>query len=78
MSFKWVNHHMTLGQYKSQGGTEVAIPDHPSPPWDTQSLAVESVQDLSQPLLTDGRNTIALHMSFQTTGPTFPDQEMGQ
>ena len=41
MSFKWLKRHVTLGQYKSPGATEVAIPDHPSLPRDTQSPAVE-------------------------------------
>ena len=78
MSFKWLKHHMTLGQYKSPGATEVAIPDHPSLPRDTRSPAAESVQDLSQPLLMGVRTTIALQVSFQATGLTFPDRAMGQ
>ena len=78
MSFKWLKCHVTLGQYKSPGATEVAIPDHPSLPRDTQSPAVESVQDLSQPLLMGVRTTSALQVSFQATGPTFPDRAMGQ
>ncbi|KAM8932533.1 putative protein FAM90A14 [Lycaon pictus] len=60
MSFKWLKHHVTLGQYKNPEATEVAIPDHPSLPRDTQSPAVESVQDLSQPLLMGVRTTSAL------------------
>ena len=51
----------------------MAIPDHPSLPRDTQSPAVESVQDISQPLLMGVRTTIALQVSFQATGPTIPD-----
>ena len=78
MSFKWLKHHVTLGQYKSPGATEVAIPDHPSLPQDTQSPAVESVQVFYQPLLMGMRTTIALQVSFRATGPTFPDRAMGQ
>ena len=78
MFFKWLKCHMTLGQYKSPGTRELAIPDHPSLPRDTHSTAVESVQDLSQPLLMGVRTTIALQVSFWATGPTFSDRAMGQ
>ena len=78
MSFKWLKRHVTSEQYKSQGATEVAIPHHPSLPRDTPSPAVEPVQDLSQHLLTGVRTTVALQVSFRTTGPTFPERIMGQ
>ena len=78
MSFKWLKCHVTLGQYKSPGATEVAIPDHPSLPRDTQSPAAESVQDLSQPLLMGMSTTTALQVSFRATGLTFTVRAMGQ
>ena len=44
----------------------------------TPSLLQWSVQDISQPLLMGVRTTIALQVSFQATGLTFPDRAMGQ